>query len=257
MKTIITFTIFILSILSLQTASAQIYKCTTNGKLIYQSEPCPIVKSKIRKHHPSSFEFDGWYSGMTIREMKQFAKERQLNMSPGSSTFTASYNEKLLNSKPTERFYTYRTKLMGKTTTVTLFFTKITGELYQAKSNFQVIMLKPEERKYFYESLYSQLSEKYGKAKHIQRKSSDQSVSGIIAHNLFSSILVGSLQAWGLKTKNIISLSYKKKYHLMDTYELTYKNMPLANIHKKEITYELQQRTNKVLTKDKGRFNGK
>jgi hypothetical protein len=254
MKTTTLFIIFILSILSPHTAFSQIYKCTTKGKLIYQSDPCPIVKSKYKKNHPSSFEFDGWYSGMTIHEMKQVAKVKQLNMSPGTSTFTAKYNEKLLNSKPSQRHYTYRTKLMGKTTTVNLFFTKLTGELYQVKATFQVVMLKPEERKYFYESLYSQLSDKYGKAKHIQRNSPDQSLSGAIMQNLFSNILVGSLQAWGLNTNNIVSLSFKKNYHLMSSYKLIYKNVPLTNIHKKEITYELKQRTNNVLTKDKNRL---
>ena len=253
MKNTIIVTLLSLIFILPNSAFAKIYKCKTDGKLIYQSSPCP-VKTTIKSR---AFGFDGWEFGTDIRSVKSIARDRQLAMSPGTSTYISKFNEKIINSKPKQRIYTYRTKIMDKMTTVSLFFTKTTKELYKVKTVFHVIQLKPEERKYFYESLYSQLSEKYGKAKNTRRdsvkKSASQSLSGLFTSRM-ADTMVGRLQEWGTNTKNIVTLSFKKNYHLMSSYELTYKYMPLVNQNTKEITYDLKQRTNKAILKDSNKL---
>ncbi|MCU7819542.1 MAG: hypothetical protein KZQ57_11915, partial [gamma proteobacterium symbiont of Lucinoma myriamae] len=104
---------------------------------------------EIKELRMFGFEFDGWKSDISIFEMKQQARKLQLTMSPGQSTYLTSYNERLLNSQPAQRNYTYRTNLMGKITTITLSFTKDTKKLFQVKATFHVSQLKPEEENIF------------------------------------------------------------------------------------------------------------
>jgi len=233
---------------------AKIYKCTINGELVYQSEPCPVIETDENKK--PFFGFDDWKFGTSILFMKQKARNRQLAMSPGTSTFISKYNEKILNNQPNARIYIYRTKIMEKLTTVKLFFTKTTEELYKVKIVFHVIQLKPEERGYFYEALHEQLSGKYGKPQKVSKeivKKNNKGLAGFLTKGISES-MVGSLQAWGIGTDNVVTLSYKNKYHLMHSYELTYKFMPLVEQNKKEITYDLRLRTNKSMIKDGGRL---
>lgn len=217
---------------------------------IEESKKLKIKQAKeIKELHLFGFEFDGWQSGLSISEMKQQAMKRQLTMSPGRSTYISSYNERLLNSQPTQRNYTYRTNLMGKMTTIILSFTKSTKKLFQIKATFHISQMKPEERKYFYDSLYSQLTKKYGNSSNIQKKD---------IGNIFTRVLlkpmIGSLILWKPNKKNKVTLSYKKQYHLMNSYELTYINEPLTTTNKNEITLELQQRTNDAISTDSTRF---
>ena len=184
---------------------------------------------------------------MDLRTVKQQARKRQLAMSPGGSSFISRYNGKILNSRPNERSYTYKTKVLDKLTSVTLFFTKTTQELYKINVTFHVFQLKPEERKYFYESLYSSLSEKYGKPEKIEKDSSGSLFTDFI---LKDTSLINSRIVWKPTTTNAVSLDYSKNYHYKTYYKLSYINLSLALQNKKEITYELRQRTNKAIAKD-------
>jgi len=168
-------------------------------------------------------------------------------MSPGGSTFLSSYNEKIINSQPDKRSYTYKTKILDKPTSVTLLFTKTTQELYKISVTFYVSQLKPEERKYFYESLYSSLSEKYGKAEKIKKDSSGSLFADYVLKN---TSFANSHIIWKPTKTNAVSLNYNKHYQNKFSYKLSYFNLPLALQNKKEITYELRQRTNKAIAKD-------
>ena len=143
---------------------------------------------------------------------------------------------------------------MDKLTTVTLFFTKTTEELYKIQATFYVVQLKPEERKYFYESLYTQLSNKYGKAENIRTELDKNNPIGSLFTRSLTDSLVGTLQAWGGKTNKIVTLSYKKNYHTMTSYQLTYKDIQLVNQNDKEVTYAIKQRTNQAILKDKSKL---
>ncbi len=242
---------FIFAMLS-NAVFSQVYKCTSNGKVIYQSEVCKKTGIKTVGKQTKGFEFDGWKAGMSISEMKNRARRDQLNMSPGTSTIIQNYNEKIINSQPEQRNYAYRTTFMGKLTGVTLYFTKNTKKLYKVKIIFYVVQLKQEERKYFYESLYSQLSEKYGKAVLITKKSS--SIPGAVVNLVLPDIVNSKLQKWAQDTDNLITLSYKKNYHTMSSYELAYINTPLAETNTREITNSLKHKTKESLLKDGGRL---
>ncbi|MCI5224066.1 MAG: DUF4124 domain-containing protein [Candidatus Electrothrix sp. AR4] len=65
---------------------AQIFKCTKNGKVVYQSDPCKKIESKEKTTHRSGFQFDGWKAGMKLSEMIQIARQKQLPISPGNFT---------------------------------------------------------------------------------------------------------------------------------------------------------------------------
>ena len=224
---------------------AQIYKCSVSGKTIFQSAPCPTVANNIKQNN--GFGFDGWNFGMDLRTVKQQARKRQLAMSPGSSNFLSSYNEKIINSQPNKRSYTYKTKILDKLTSVTLFFTKTTQELYQINVTFYVVQLKPEERKYFYESLYSSLSEKYGKPEKIKKDSSGNLLADFVLKDM---PFVNSHIIWKPTKTDSVILDYNKHYQNKSSYKLSYLNLPLVQQNKKEITYELRQRTNKAIAKD-------
>ncbi|WYD79519.1 MAG: hypothetical protein V8K32_09395 [Candidatus Electrothrix gigas] len=234
--------------------NAKIFKCTTAGKTIYQNRPCS-VETLQEKNEPSVF--DGWIFGMSILAMKQRAEKEQLPMNSGNYALISKFNGKIIESQPKQRVYTYRTTLMDKLTTVTLFFTKTTKVLYQIKATFHVLQLKPEERKYFYESLYSQLSNKYGKSKNIRtdlvKNTARKSLSGFFTRGI-GDILIGTLLAWGTKTDNIVTLSYKKNYQAMTSYQLIYKKMSLVKQNENEITSEVKQRTDQSILKDSGRL---
>lgn len=67
-------------------------------------------------------------------------------------------------------------------------------------------------------------------------------------------ILIGTLLAWGTKTDNIVTLSYKKNYQAMTSYQLIYKKMSLVKQNENEITSEVKQRTDQSILKDSGRL---
>ncbi|MCI5222189.1 MAG: hypothetical protein D3924_05835 [Candidatus Electrothrix sp. AR4] len=142
---------------------------------------------------------------------------------------------------------------MGKQTSVTLSFTKKSKKLYKIKVTFYIVQLKPEERKYFYESLYSKLSEKYGKAKHVKRENTDKSISKKLAHYLLSDFSP-DFQTWDKDKKNKITLDYIKNFHTMASYNLIYINLPLTHTNKKEISYYLKQKTHESFSKDASRL---
>jgi hypothetical protein len=224
-------------------ASAKIYTCHSGDEVTYQSEPCPVEERA--ESTSTSFGFDGWEFGTNISKVKRIEMTRQLGMRPGTSIVFGGYNKQLLNSRPEQRVYSYRTKVMDQTALVSLFFTKTTQDLYQVRVRFSMAQRKIEERKYFYESLHKLLSNKYGKAKKISRDSSQ----GLIAELVTRSI-VGRLFAWGQGTENLVTLGYKKSYQTMASYDLQYISSSLNKQNKKEITYELRQRTKSAVLKD-------
>jgi hypothetical protein len=126
-------------------------------------------------------------------------------------------------------------------------FTKTTQELYQINVTFFVLQLKPEEKKYFYESLYTSLSEKYGKPEQMKKESSGNLFADFI---LKDTSLVNSHIQWKPSKLDTVSLEYNKHYHTKSSFKLMYENLPLVLQNKKEITYELRQRTKKAISKD-------
>lgn len=253
MKNIIITGIWAVTFFSSTTAYSRIYECPSKDgdSVIYQSDPCP---NDVKNKESTSSAFDGWTFGMHIPAMKQEVRKRELPMSPGKNAFFPTLNEKHLISKPNAREYTYKTKIMDKPTSVTLFFTKTTEELYKIKATFHVQQQKPEERKYFYESLYAQLSKKYGKAQNIQTDAAKQNAKnnplGSLLTRSLTDNLIGTLLAWGLDSENIVTLSFKKNYHTMTSYQLTYMNKLLEQQNKKEITYTIKQQTDQAVVKD-------
>ncbi|MCK5897718.1 MAG: DUF4124 domain-containing protein [Methylococcales bacterium] len=224
---------------------AEVYKCIKNGKTTYQQKPCP----EKEKHslQPLAFGFDGWEFGMRIADIKRRAKNRQLAMSAGTSSFLSSYNEKILNSQPHKRNYTYKTKIMDKLTSVTLFFTKISKKLYKINVTFYVFSLQPEERKYFYESLYVHLSEKYGQPEAIKKSVSNNLLVDFL---LKDHPLIDSLIVWKKDKSNIVSMNHNKRYPSKTSYKLIYHDIPLTLKNDREITFELRKRTNDSISKD-------
>jgi hypothetical protein len=212
----------------------EVYKCVTDGQTTYQSKPC---KTDDFNQQNDSTVFDGWTFGLTIDQIKNMARDRQLPMVPHVGIITQKFNDNVLNSKPESREYTYKTRIMDKLTTVTLYFTKTTQKLYKIKSTFHVIQLKPEERKYFYESIYSTLSKKYGTAKNADAEiiKSDNPLQNILTQGV-TNTLIGTLLEWGSDTDNVVTLNHKKNYETMLSYELTYKNMPLLSQNDIETT---------------------
>ncbi|MCK5872064.1 MAG: hypothetical protein KAG26_04490 [Methylococcales bacterium] len=235
-----------LLILMLSTISyAEVYKCIENEKTTYQQKPCPEKNDKPPQ--PLVFGFDGWEFGMQIVDIKKRAKNRQLAMSAGASNFLSSYNEKILNSQPHKRTYTYKTKIMDKLTSVTLFFTKISKKLYKINVTFYVLSLQLEERKYFYESLYAHLSEKYGQPKAIKKSVSNNLLVDFLLKDY---PLIDSLIVWKKDKSNIVSMNYNKRYSSKTFYKLIYHNIPLTLKNDREITFELRKRTNNSILKD-------
>jgi hypothetical protein len=172
-------------------------------------------------------------------------------MSPGSSSFISSYNEKILNSQPNIRSYTYKTQILDKLTSVTLLFTKTTQELFKINVTFYVVHLKPEERRYFYESLFSSLSDKYGKPKQIIKDSSGNFLADFVLKDIS---ILNSHIIWQPTKIDTVSLDYKKNYEHESSFRLSYVDLPLELQNKKEITFELRQRTNKAIAKDSNKL---
>lgn len=230
------------------TYADEVYKCVIDGKTTYQSKPC---KTDNFNQQNDSIVFDGWAFGLTIDQIKNIARDRQLPMVPHIGIIIQKFNDNALNSKPDSREYTYKTKIMDKLTTVTLYFTKATQKLYKIKVIFHVIQLKTEERKYFYESLYSLLSKKYGSAKNADSEiiKTGNPLQNILTQS-FTNTLIGTLLEWGSDTDNLVTLSYKKDYQTMIDYELTYKNMPLLKQNDLETTNTIRQQTDQAVSND-------
>lgn len=234
---------------------AEVYKCIINGAKYYQNMPCP---NRSAQTGDRATAFDGWAYGTHISGMKREARRRQLAMAPGQSSITSSYNEKLLNRRPEAREYTYKTNLMGQLTTVTLYFTKTSQLLYKIRSTFHVSSLSQDERKYFYESLYARLSKKYGKPEEIQtdaaKKSAKNNPLGTLITGNLIDVFQGTLQAWGMGTNNLVTLTYKKKYQHMTSYRLIYQSVSFNARNSKEVAAEIRSRTNRAVSKDAGRL---
>ncbi len=229
----------------------EVYKCVSEGSITYQSKPCPSTDGTESTNDTTIF--DGWVFDSTINQIKNAARDRQLAMTPGYSIIGSTYNEKILNSKPESREYKYNTKIMDKLTTVILFFTKTTQELYKIEATFHVTQLKPEERKYFYESLHSLLSKKYSEAKNtdaeVNKDSIQNPLHGFLTQGI-TNTLMGTLLEWGSNTDNVVTLNYKKNYQTMPSYKLTYKNIPLLKQNDIETTNTIRQQTNQAITND-------
>lgn len=241
--------------------TAKIYECVMNGVTVYQLTPCQTdirEKSNAAALTRDFAIFDGWVFGDTINAVKRLARNRQLPMSPGTSSYLSSYNEKILNTKPKERRYSYKTKLFGKFTTVTLFFTKLSKQLYKIEATLHVMKLKPEERKYFYESLYSQLTDKYGKATNVRKSQNNNgsvlgSISDLLTRNI-TETLIGSNLVWAISANSQVSLNYKKNYQVMSSYKLVYTNKAFARRHDAETSRAIRNRTDRAISQDRNRF---
>jgi hypothetical protein len=234
---------------------AEVYKCQIGGRLVYQNMPCPEQRNSLRS---ADSALDGWKYGTTISEMKQQAQYRQLPMAPGRTPAYQGFSHTEINKKPAARQYTYKTQLMGKRANVTLFFSQASQLLYQIEARFPVAGESVAERKYFYESLHAKLSKKYGKAKHIKTDAAkkavkDNPLATLIVGDI-TSTFTGSLQAWNAGKDKLVTLSYKKKYELMTSYRLNYKNGTLVNRHQREVAAEIKQRNDRALSNDEGRL---
>lgn len=236
-------------------AEADVFRCKHNGQIFYQDTPCQSQAQAVAKGQTA---FDGWMFGTHISEMKRAARRRGLGMAPGTIVFGSTYNESTINRQPNAREYSYMTDLMGKRVKVTLHFTKTTQLLYKISNSIQVAGLKQEERKYFYETLFAKLSQKYGKAQDIETDSVRKAGAGNPLSKLIAgrvtSILGGSLKAWGLNTESVVTLSYKKRYELMSSYKLTYISQRLAATNDRETTREIQQRNHNAVNRDADRL---
>lgn len=248
MKKIIITAILVTSSFASSSAFSEIFKCTIGTSVTYQSAPCP-EKTKDTNDGPSAF--DGWSYGLHFSEAKRQAKRKKIALTAGLNAYLSTYNAKHLASNKNAREYSYRTKIMEKTAVVTLFFTKTTMELYKISARLYVGQLKAEERKFFYEALYGELSKKYGKSKVIK---TDAAKKQNLIGSLMLSHMNGSLQAWGTDTENLVTLNYKKNYQSMQSYTLTYQNLPLVEQNRKEITYSIKQRTKKAMIEDAGKL---
>ena len=231
---------------------AEIYRCVEAGEVTYQSDPCPAE----RQARSREGAFDGWIFGETIADVKRSARSRQLPMLPGSSSHLSTYNAQALNRNPEARIYTYRKRIFDKPTRVTLFFTQLSQKLYKIEVSFNVISISVEERKYFYESLYSQLTEKYGTAKNVRIRQNNVP-GGIITEWLtrpMADALIGSNLVWRAAPDNQILLSHRKDYHAMHAYTLVYLHDTLSSRNDQEVSSEIEGRTNRLLQQDKDRL---
>lgn len=250
MKFVIRFVGF-MGLLVMSISNAQVYKCTINGDEYYQDRPC---KREVSSPASANAVFDGWRYGMHISEMKRVAFQRNLSLAPGASPAYKGYSSKIVNRQPEARRYTYKTELMGTLAHVSLYFTKASRVLYKIDSRLVMSSTPASERKYFYSALYEKLSAKYGKAVLIDTEQVRQTAKNGPIGNLFSSsiqrVFVGQLQAWGLKTDNVVTLSYKPKYELMTSYQLSYQSRTLKKRNEAEVGADEKLRVNKAMSID-------
>ena len=250
---IIIFTAFFLIPLSANTASAKIYKCTAEQGVIFQSDPCPVTDSI--KSNSNTFGFDDWVFGTSIPRMKQISQRRNLAITPGTlQRVQEGYNQTVINRKPLARSYNYWTKVMGKDAKVLLNFTKSTRELYQINVKIMAPQSSQEERRFFFESLYDLLTEKYGRPVTTSRDDVKKARSKNSFGAEMMESLLGRLLVWGGGTVNTVTLPYKKNYHQMRTYNLNYSFAPLVKQNEKEVTYELRTRTKAAAAMDSSKL---
>ncbi|EMK3395908.1 hypothetical protein V8065_004562 [Vibrio parahaemolyticus] len=233
-------TLLVSLVLSNNVIASQIFKCKKGDDFVFQDIPC----AEDFDYGIGDIDtFDSWKYGMNILAVKKEAKFRKLPISPGQLSVVGKYNERLVNSQPDARLYTYHAMVAGKNTKITLFFTQNTQKLYKIKVSFVVSQLPVEEKNYFYSSLVNQLTSKYGT--YIEAR--NYPTSSNLVSKLILKDLVGTEKVWGLKSDNVVSLTGNTPFQVM--YELNYKYIPLLKQSVLETTQAIQERTDKELIK--------
>ena len=104
-----------------------------------------------------AFEFDGFQSGLTLKQVLDLAQQRDLGVKDGQKAGipSAHFNEKLFKETSKIIFLTYHTDLLGERVSVDLQFTPQTKRLFFAKIN---IKTAPK----YLAGLTSVLDKKYG-----------------------------------------------------------------------------------------------
>jgi hypothetical protein len=225
--------------------ASTIYTCKYGDTSIFQDLPCA---EDFDYGIEEIDTFDGWKYGMNILAFKEASKLRKLPISPGQTLLTSQFNEKLLNSNPDTRIYAYSSVIVGKRTKVTLFFTQRTQKLYKIKASLIVAQLPTEEKQYFYTSLVNQLTLKYGT--YLESRNYPKS-SNLLA-KLILNELVGTEKLWGANSDNIVSLAGNSPSS--QSYELTYKYIPLLKQSISETTQEIRESTEKAMIRDADKF---
>ena len=107
-----------------------------------------------------AFEFDGFQSGLTVKQVLGLAQQRDLDVFDGQKhgIRTGHFNAKLFKETSKIIFLTYQTDLLGERVSVDLQFTPQTQRLFFVKSN---IKTAPK----YLEGLTSVLDKKYGSHK--------------------------------------------------------------------------------------------
>ncbi|MCF8057097.1 MAG: hypothetical protein K9K37_10735 [Desulfocapsa sp.] len=104
-----------------------------------------------------AFEFDGFQSGLTLKQVLDLAHQRDLGVNDGQKAGipSAHFNEKLFKETSKIIFLTYHTDLLGERVSVDLQFTPQTKRLFFVKIN-----LKTAPK--YLAGLTSVLDKKYG-----------------------------------------------------------------------------------------------
>lgn len=225
--------------------ASPIYQCGSGDDVVFQSSPCPELYDDGLTHVSA---FDGWNYGMNILSVKREAQQRRLAMSPNTMPFHTGYNEKILNSQPDSRIYSYYTTVAGKRTRVMLSFTQTTQKLYKIESWFLLNQDPQEERKYFHTSLTRQLSSNYGE----YRKVDDYPIkTNKLVKYLFKG-LFGTTNIWATNNGNVIALSNFSPS--IPSLKLVYQYLPLVELSMNETTEAIRSKTNHSLIEDAGKF---
>jgi hypothetical protein len=104
-----------------------------------------------------AFEFDGFQSGLTLKQVLGLAQQRDMGVKDGQKAGvpSAHFNEKLFKETSKIIYLTYHTDLLGERVSVDLQFTPQTKRLFFAK-----IYIKTTPK--YLEGLTSVLDKKYG-----------------------------------------------------------------------------------------------
>lgn len=226
-------------------SASQIYQCGSGDDVVFQSYPCQELYDDGLTHVSA---FDGWNYGMNILSVKREAQQRRLAMSPNTMPFHKDYNEKILNSQPDSRVYSYYTTVAGKRTRVTLLFTQSTQKLYKIESWFMLSQDSLEERKYFHASLTRQLYSNYGE----YRKVHDYPIKKNKFIKYLFKDLFGSTNIWTTNNGNVIALSNFSPS--LPSLKLVYQYLPLVEVSMNETTEAIRSKTNHSFIEDAGKF---
>lgn len=234
----ILFTFSILFSFTNAASASKIYTCKFGEKSVFQDAPCA---EDFDYGIEEIDTFDGWKYGMNILAVKRESKYRKLPIVPGQTLLISKYNERLLDSNPDARIYTYSTFIAGKKNKVMLFFTQKTQKLYKINASLIVAQLPVDEKQYFYSSLVEQLTSKYGA--YLEARNYPRS-SNLLA-KLILKDLVGTEKVWGVNSDNVVSL--RGNGPVNQIYELSYKYLPLLKQSISETTLEIKESTDKAM----------